>query len=79
MFYDIIRAGRWRYAPREPCYPEPLEIPEGHPCEGCPVLSREAGIPYCFLPKCRRELFLTEEGDPIHEENHKAAGPGFTI
>ena len=61
--FEFIRAGRRRrcYAPREPCRPEPLTLPSDHPCQDCPVLSREVGIPFCFLPHCRRELFLIEE------------------
>lgn len=77
--FDTIRAGRWRYAPREVFYPEPVTLPEDHPCLGCPVLSLEAGKPYCFLPKCRRELFVSEEGEPFYDENPEAATPAILV
>ena len=68
--FDIIRAGRWRYAPREVFHPEPVTLPEDHPCQGCPVLSLEAGKPYCFLPKCRRELFCSAEQNKVFNHPH---------
>lgn len=48
---------------------EPLErpkipvLPEKHPCRGCKLLEWDTGVPYCFLPKCNREIFKLDGGD----------------
>ena len=46
--------------PDEPDYSEPLLPPE-HPCYDCIVLRTYSSTPYCFLPRCDREIFEPEQ------------------
>jgi len=66
-------AGRRRRAPATPDKPPEVTVPEEeHPCCGCPVHNPD--IPFCFLPKCRKELFVnSEKGETPHEEDSKTS------
>jgi len=45
-----------------PCPAEPMQLLDEHPCRGCLVLRVDCGVPYCFLPRCNREIFERLEG-----------------
>ena len=32
-------------------------LPDDHPCASCCVLDTRSGKPYCFLPKCGKEIY----------------------
>ncbi len=38
-------------------------LPKDDPCHGCKLLEWDIGVPYCFLPRCDREIFKLEERD----------------
>jgi len=39
-------------------------LPNDHPCATCCVLDTRSGKPYCFLPKCGKEIYnKTGEND----------------
>ena len=58
--YIHAHAGRRRRAPViTPDEPPEVTTPETpHPCDGCPMRDRSTGVPYCFLPVCRRDDIL---------------------
>lgn len=43
--------------PTKPAQPQKSIVPPDHPCYGCIILNSESGVPYCFLPRCDREIF----------------------
>ena len=45
----------------EPYEMEPL--PDDHPCCDCTALRTDSGVPYCFLPRCDKEIFKLSEDD----------------
>ena len=58
------------YAVRDPTPSiEPREkftapkLPADHPCSGCRILAWDTGVPYCFLPRCNREIFKLVEAN----------------
>ena len=47
--------------PDETVAVEPL--PDDHPCCDCTALRTDSGVPYCFLPRCDKEIFKLSEDD----------------
>ena len=49
----------------DPRYPTPagITLPEDHPCSGCAILETITGVPYCFLPRCDRDIFQIKRED----------------
>ena len=47
----------------DPCGSTPADItlPDEHPCSGCAILETISGVPYCFLPRCDRDIFKIGE------------------
>ena len=39
-------------------------LPNDHPCRDCAILKWHADTPYCFLPRCGRDIFKLG-GEPI--------------
>lgn len=55
-----LESGKVRYVPPP--------LPAEHPCYGCVVLTVNGGVPYCFLPRCDREIFEQLEDSHAHSD-----------
>ena len=51
--------------------PVPLMLPPDHPCRGGIVLRLDSGTPYCFLPRCDRDIFKLMEVRVYHCVKYK--------
>ena len=50
--------------------PDPTTLPSDHPCSNCQVLNMHSGVPYCFLPRCNRDIFKEKtDGDILAVAN----------
>lgn len=47
--------------------PSHPRLPKDHPCHSCKLLEWHTGVPYCFLPRCDREIFKTDGRDVNRE------------